>query len=125
MTALPPPDSDVRRRVLIIDDDRDQAITLRLLLEMVGHEVQVAYDGPGGIRLAVEWAPATILCDIGLPGLDGYDVAAAVRRNPVTAHARLVALTGYGMQEDLERARAAGFDQHLLKPADPAVLLGL
>jgi two-component system CheB/CheR fusion protein len=113
------------RRVLIVEDDCDQATTLRLLLEVAGYEVRVAYDGPGGVRLAAEWGPDTVLCDVGRAGLDGYGVAAEVRRNPATAHAYLLAVSGYGTDQDSERARQAGFDHHLVKAADPAVLLQL
>jgi CheY-like chemotaxis protein len=118
-------DHQVHRRVLIVDDDRDQATTLRLLLEIAGYEVQAAFDGPSGVRLAAEWLPQTVLCDLGLPGLDGYGVAAELRRNPATAHAHLVAVSGYGTDQDCERSKAAGFDQHLLKPTDPSTLLQL
>jgi two-component system CheB/CheR fusion protein len=115
-----------RRRVLLLEDSQDQAESLRFLLEVVGYEVRVADDGPDGVRLAAEWTPDVIVCDICLPGLDGYGVAAEVRRNPATAHVRLVALTAYGTDEDSRRrAREAGFDHHLIKPADPAVLLQL
>ena len=72
-----------------------------------------------------EHRPEVVICDIGLPGLDGYGVAAALRRNPDTASARLIALTGYGQDEDRRRAREAGFDEHLTKPADPTALEAL
>jgi two-component system CheB/CheR fusion protein len=115
----------MERRVLIVEDNRDLADSLSLLLRMKGYNARVTYDGLEGVKTAKEWNPDTVLCDIGLPGLDGYGVAAEVRRNPKTAHARLVAITGYGTDRDRERARAAGFDHHLVKPADPAVLLQL
>jgi CheY-like chemotaxis protein len=96
-----------------------------MLLEMSGHDVAVAYTGPDGVRAAAQYRPTVVICDIGLPGLDGYGVARALRKDPVTAHARLIALTGYGQEEDRRRAREAGFDYHLVKPADPDVLEGL
>ena len=94
-------------------------------MRLVGYEVTVAYSGPDGVRAAEESHPEVVICDIGLPGLDGYGVAAALRGNPATAAARLIALTGYGREEDRQRAREAGFDEHLTKPADPAVLQAL
>ncbi|HZU34598.1 MAG TPA: response regulator, partial [Gemmataceae bacterium] len=111
-----------QRRVLIIEDNRDAADMLRLVLESQGHEVRSAYNGPDGVRLANEWQPEVVLCDIGLPGLDGYAVAATLRRQPATAQARLVAITGYGGEENRRRALQAGFDQHLTKPVSPEQL---
>jgi CheY-like chemotaxis protein len=108
--------------VLVVEDNRDAADSLRMLLEAYGHEVEVAYSGPDGVRVAAEYRPEVVVCDIGLPGLDGYGVAGALRRNPATAAARLIALSGYGRDEDRRRAREAGFDDHLTKPADPAAL---
>ncbi len=96
-----------------------------MLLELLGHRVRVAYTGPEGVRAAREGTPDVVLCDIGLPGLDGYGVAAEVRRDPATARARLIAITGYGSEDDRRRAAASGFDHLLTKPADPAVLLRL
>jgi CheY-like chemotaxis protein len=74
------------------------------------------------VRAAAERPPEVVICDIGLPGMDGYAVAGELRRNPATTAARLIALTGYGQDEDRQRAKAAGFDEHLTKPADPAAL---
>jgi CheY-like chemotaxis protein len=84
--------------------------------------VAVAYSGPAGVQTAEEWHPDVVLCDIGLPGMNGYEVAGALRRNPATAKARMIAVTGYGSDEDRLRTRQAGFDAHLTKPADPAAL---
>jgi signal transduction histidine kinase len=113
-------------RVLIIEDNQPAADSLRVLLELLGHEVRVASTGPEGLAVARSWLPEVVLCDIGLPGgLDGYAVAAALRRDPATAKARLIAITGYGSDQDRERARQAGFDHHLTKPAEPEVLLRL
>lgn len=120
---MKPPLTGQQRHILIIEDNRDQAQSLGLLLEMRGYEVRVAYNGLEGVKVAKEWHPDTVLCDIGLPALDGYGVAAEVRRDPATAHAYLVAITGYGMDKDRERARRVGFDRYFTKPADPAVLL--
>jgi PAS domain S-box-containing protein len=109
-------------RVLVVEDNRDAADSLRMLLQMLGHQVSVAYSGPEGVVRAHDWRPDIVLCDIGLPGLDGYGVAEELRRDPVTAGTRLIAITGYGQAEDRRRARAAGFDHHLTKPVDAAVL---
>ena len=111
------------RRVLVIEDHRDAAETLRLLLELSGHEVRVARTGPAGVEAAREFRPAVVLCDLGLPGgMSGYDVARALRQDPALAEVRLVAVSGYGQPEDRDRARAAGFDLHLTKPVDPGEL---
>jgi CheY-like chemotaxis protein len=87
--------------------------------------VRVAYTGPDGVRVAEKWPPDFVLCDIGLPGLDGYGVASALRRHPATAGAHLVAITAYGSDEARRRGREAGFEHHLTKPADPDAILGL
>jgi CheY-like chemotaxis protein len=109
-------------RVLVVEDHRDAAEMLRDLLEMNGFEVQVALTGPEGVRAAREYHPDVILCDLGLPGMDGYEVAAALRMAPGGARQRLVALTGYGQDEDRRRSREAGFQYHLVKPIDPEEL---
>lgn len=109
-------------RILVVEDNQDVADSLGLLLRAFGYEVAVAYSGPEGVRAAGAYRPDVVICDVGLPGLDGYGVAAALRGDPQTASARLIALTGYGQDEDRRRAREAGFDEHLTKPADPVVL---
>jgi PAS domain S-box-containing protein len=114
-----------RLRVLIVEDNRDAADSLKLLLEIQGHQTKVAATGPEGVRVAKDWAPDIVLCDLGLPELDGYGVARQLRLDRTTARARLVALTGYGSDEDRRRSRQAGFDYHLTKPADPEALLRL
>ena len=112
--------------VLVIEDNHDTAESLRAMLEMSGLSVQVAYDGPSGLAAARTERPQVVLCDIGLPGaMDGYEVAGAIRADPSLRAVRLVALTGYGEQEDRRRAEQAGFDSHLTKPADPYALLAL
>ena len=112
-------------RVLIIDDSKDVADSLRMFLDLLGYETNVAYDGRDGVRVATAWGPDIVLCDIGLPSLSGYEVARALRANPATAHARLIAITGYGTEEDRQQAMASGFEEHLVKPADPTTLLNL
>jgi two-component system CheB/CheR fusion protein len=105
-----------RRRVLIIEDNIDAADTLREALEFSEHRVEVAYNGPAGIAKARKFKPEVVFCDIGLPGMDGFDVARAFRADDALKGAYLVALTGYALPEDLQRAFDAGFDQHLAKP---------
>jgi signal transduction histidine kinase/DNA-binding response OmpR family regulator len=113
------------RRVLVVDDNQDAAESLGLLLEVSGHEVRVCHDGAAALRAAEEYRPEAVLLDIGLPGMDGYEVARRLRACPATRGALLVALTGYGQAEDQRRAREAGFDHHLIKPADVEALAGL
>jgi CheY-like chemotaxis protein/two-component sensor histidine kinase len=113
------------RRVLIVEDGADARESLRLLLEQSGHLVETADDGPSGLLALAAFRPEIALIDIGLPGLDGYTLAAAARRQPETRDIRLVALTGYGQGEDRRRALAAGFDQHVTKPVDPSTLQDL
>lgn len=108
--------------ILIIEDNRDAADSLRLLLNLTGHEARVAYTGPHGVASAKEWRPDVVLCDIGLPGIDGYEVARQIRRLPGMAKALIVAITGYGQDPDVQRSKEAGIDYHFLKPIDPAQL---
>jgi PAS domain S-box-containing protein len=108
-----------RRHILVIEDNPDAAESARLLLSLAGHDVAVAHDGAEGLQLARQLPPDVVLCDIGLPaGLSGYDVARALRADPRLASAFLIALTGYGRDEDQRHAREAGFDLHLTKPVD-------
>ncbi len=106
------------RRVLVVDDRRDVADTLTLLLESAGHQVWTAYDGPDALVAAELHQPDLVLLDIGLPGMDGYEVARQLRHNTRTRHAVLAALTGYGQPADAAQAEAAGFDAHFVKPVD-------
>jgi CheY-like chemotaxis protein len=106
-------------RILVVEDNRDSADSLRQLLRLYGHEVAVAYSGHDGVRAAQLYRPDVVLCDIGLPGLDGYAVARKLRGNPATAKARLIAVTVYGRDEDRRRSHQAGFEQHLVKPVGP------
>jgi PAS domain S-box-containing protein len=111
------------RRILVIEDHRDSADSLAELLRLKGHEVTVTRNGFSGLAHAHECRPHLVFCDLGLPGkLDGFEVARALRHDPELGSAVLVALTGYGGAEDQRRARDAGFDAHLTKPADPDTL---
>jgi signal transduction histidine kinase/ActR/RegA family two-component response regulator len=109
------PTDVARRRVLIIEDNLDAAESLKVGLEMSGHEVAVAHDGEEGLAEARSLRPEVVLCDIGLPGLDGYEVARRIRADP-TLHPVLIAVTGYALPEDQRRAHEAGFDRHFAKP---------
>ncbi len=106
----------VRRRVLIVEDNEDAADSLSEALSFGDHEVAVAYNGPDAIAKAREFRPDVVLCDIGLPGMDGYEVARAFRADDALKETFLVALTGYALPEDLQRAADAGFERHLPKP---------
>ena len=107
------------RRCLVIEDHVDAAESLAMLLRLIGHEVEVAFDATQGLETARRFRPEVILCDIGLPGaLDGYAAARALRADPELCSAYLIALTGYGQEEDRRKALEAGFDTHLTKPAD-------
>jgi CheY-like chemotaxis protein len=114
-----------RLRVVVIEDNRATADSLRHLLDLCGYEVKVAYDGPEGVEVALSWPPDFVLCDIGLPGLDGYGVAIALRQHPETMNTRLVAVTAYGSDEARKRSAEVGFERHLVKPVDPSVILEL
>ncbi len=109
-------------RLLLIEDNRDSAESLKTLLELYGHKVAVAYTGPEGLEAACHHKPDAVLCDLGLPGMSGFDVAGALRREPATASARLIAVSGHGSESDRQRCREAGFDLHLTKPVDPDTL---
>lgn len=106
-------------RVLIVEDSQDTARTLAMLLRHYGHEVAMAHSGRQGVRLARELLPDVVLCDLGLPEMDGYEVASALRSDPATAAVRLIAVSGYGQDDDIRRSAENGFDLHLTKPVDP------
>lgn len=112
----------VQLRILVADDNADAADTLSLVLREKGHEVHVAYGGEDAVRMGTSIVPDLVFLDLGMPHIDGYEAARALRALPALAEARLVALTGWGAQEDRARTRAAGFDAHLLKPAMPEAL---
>jgi len=119
----PGPASGARRRILIIEDNQDTAASLRLLLELHGHEARLAHSGPAGLHLAREFHPDVVLCDIELPGMNGLAVARALREDPTTAKARLIALSGYNIHAD--QSEPAGFDLFLTKPVDLEDLMGI
>jgi PAS domain S-box-containing protein len=117
--------SETARRVLIIEDNADTAGTLKDVLELQGHDVAVASTGPEGIEKARTLKPDVVLCDIGLPTIDGLEVGRTLRADPSLASTRLVAVSGHALPEDVERARDAGFDRHVAKPVDPEELAGI
>jgi signal transduction histidine kinase len=125
VSPAPPPPPASPRRILIVEDSRDSRDMLRYLLERAGHEVHEAGDGPAGIEAILTVHPDIALVDVGLPGVDGYEVARRVRADERGRTVRLVALTGYGLPDDHRRSREAGFDSHLVKPVDPARLAGV
>ena len=114
-----------RRRILIVDDRRDARLTLSVLLERLGQQVAQADSGAGALDTAKSFHPEVVLCDIGLPDMDGYAVARAIRAAPTLQGVLLVALTGYGQAEDRAQALEAGFDEHLTKPVSVEQLRGL
>lgn len=118
-TELPSsPDADRRRRVLVVDDNRDAAETMALLLDMNGHEALLAYDGQTAVEIVKQHDPAVVFLDIGMPGMNGYETASMLRALPGAQARVLVALTGWGTEADQVRSLAAGFDLHLTKPVD-------
>jgi CheY-like chemotaxis protein len=111
-TVAPP------RRILVVDDNQDAADTLGMLLEMTGNEVEIAHDGLAAVEAVAEFRPDVVLLDLGLPKLSGYEVARRIRGRQDGADVLLVALTGWGQEEDRRRSKEAGFDHHLTKPVE-------
>jgi two-component system, chemotaxis family, CheB/CheR fusion protein len=109
-------------RILVVDDNEDSAESLAVWLRLIGHDVRTAYDGPRALETAREYRPDIVLLDIGMPGMSGYDVARRLRDQPETRQIALVAMTGWGQEEDRRRSMEAGFDEHLVKPLDPQSL---
>lgn len=117
--------STPKRRLLVVDDNKDAAESMSMLLEMWGHEVAYAYDGPSALETAEQWHPQAVFLDIGLPGMDGYEVAERLRELPHAKDAVLIAITGYGQEDDRVRSRRAGIHHHLVKPVAPDALRSL
>jgi len=112
------PEARVSRRVVVIDDNAQNANAMRRLVKALGGDCRVAYDGEAGVGEVVSFQPDLVFVDIGLPGIDGYEVARRLRRRPELSGLLIVAVTGYGQDSDRQRAREAGFDHHLVKPLD-------
>jgi CheY-like chemotaxis protein len=104
------------RRVLLVDDSADAAEALSMLLETLGHDVRTANDPWTALELAESFPPVVVILDIGLPGMDGFELAREMRARPATSNALLIALTGYGQEKDRQLSREAGFDHHFVKP---------
>jgi CheY-like chemotaxis protein len=107
-------------RVLVVDDNEDAATMIALSLRRLGHTLRVVHDGPSALAIAVEFLPDVALLDLGLPGMDGYELARRLRALPGLARVRLVAVTGYGQDRDRALTHEAGFDLHLVKPVERA-----
>jgi PAS domain S-box-containing protein len=124
----PGPDTEIRamsmppHNILVVDDSKDGADSLGMVLKMMGAEPRVVYDGPSALAAIRDHRPTTVLLDIGMPGMDGYEVAAEIRKDPACSQLRMIALTGWGSEEERRRSREAGFDDHWVKPVDPAKL---
>jgi CheY-like chemotaxis protein len=108
--------------VLVVDDNIDAAESIAVFLRLEGHEVRTVSDGPQAVAIAQVFAPQVAVIDIGLPGMNGYEVARRLRLKGAESPALLVALTGYGQKEDRTRSEEAGFDHHFVKPADPRLI---
>ena len=116
------PEGKGARRILVVDDNVDAAESMALILKMSGYETQCAYDGPSALDAAQYYQPDVVVLDIGLPGMTGYEVAQKLREQPRFDKTPIIAVTGYGQEEDRRRSRQAGFDHHLTKPVSPEVL---
>jgi CheY-like chemotaxis protein len=114
-----------RHKVLVVDDNADAAESLAMVLGLAGQDVRTVYDGPGALAQARAFRPDIIILDIGMPGMDGREVALRLRQMPELAAVRLIAMTGWGQDEDRRASEEAGFERHLVKPVDPAVLMQL
>jgi PAS domain S-box-containing protein len=114
-----------RLRILVIDDIPDVADVMKMLLDLEGFDTQVAYSGPAALELAKQFSPDVIFCDIGLPEMDGHEIARRMRADPAIASAVLIALTGWGAEGELRKTRESGFDFHMVKPVDANALLQL
>lgn len=117
--------SGPKRRILVVDDNLDSAESMAMLLQAMGHEVHTAHDGAAALEKAELHKPEIVLLDIGLPGMSGYTVGARMREVAGLRTVRLIAMTGYGHEDDRKRSRDAGFDHHLVKPVDLAALTAL
>lgn len=116
------PAETAKLQILIVEDNRDSADSLKTLLEALGYVAQVVYDGESAVRTAAALRPGVIIMDVGLPGMNGYDAARRIRSENPGLAVLIIALTGWGQQADRQRSAAAGIDHHLIKPLDLAVL---
>jgi CheY-like chemotaxis protein len=109
-------------RILVVDDNVDSALSLALMLKIMGHDVRTAHDGLKAVESAAEFRPDIVLLDIGLPRLNGYDACRRIRKQPWGESMVIIALTGWGQEDDKRRSKDAGFNFHMVKPIDPAAL---
>lgn len=116
LAPRPAEQAQIQKRVLVVDDNVDAANTLHLLLQSLGHETRIAHDGPTALAVTDEFRPDVILLDIGMPGMNGYEVARHLRSRYGDRHIKIVAITGWGAEGDRSRSTDAGFDVHLVKP---------
>lgn len=110
-------------RILVVDDNRDAALSLAMLLKLTGHQTQMAHDGVEAVEKATAWVPDVVLLDIGLPRMNGYDVCRTIREQAWGKNVAMIALTGWGQDEDRRKSEEAGFDGHLVKPVEHASLV--
>lgn len=118
-------DQPAKKRVLVVDDNSDIVWTCSTLLRLSGFDVKTASDGPVALEVALAFRPEVVLLDIGLPGMSGYEVASRLRQEECCKDAMIVAVSGYGQEDDLRRSKEAGFDYHLVKPVDHELTLKL
>jgi CheY-like chemotaxis protein len=116
--APPPTSSRGRKRILVVDDNADAAESIAVLLQIEGHEVKTVTDAMQALACIESFSPQVAIIDIGLPGMNGYELAAGIRANRTLPTPLLIALTGYGQAEDFDRSREAGFNHHFVKPAE-------
>ena len=121
-TDARPPATLPPRRVLVVDDNQDAADSVGMLLTLLGPDVHVVYNGPAALEAIASFKPAVVLMDIGMPGMDGHEVARRIRLQPETEDVILIALTGWSQEEDRQRSQIAGFDYHLIKPTNVSAL---
>jgi CheY-like chemotaxis protein len=121
----PPRPTGEAQRILVVDDNVDAAESLTELLRIYGHDAQMVHDGPAALELVPSFLPAVVFLDIAMPGMDGYEVARRLRRMPGGEQVLLIAVTGFGRDEDRQRSKTAGFDRHVTKPLDPRSLQSL
>ena len=118
----PPAGAPRGRRILVVDDNEDSAMSMALLLTSMGNETRTAHEGLEALEVGATFLPEIILLDIGMPRLNGYETARRIREQPWGRGVKLVAVTGWGQETDRRRSQEAGFDHHLVKPVDPAAL---
>jgi len=124
-STLVAPTPTTTRRILVVDDNQDAATTLAMLLDLGNNQTRMAHDGLEAVQQAEAFRPAVILLDIGMPKMNGYDVCRAIREQPWGQDIVMIALTGWGKDEDRDKSKEAGFDSHMVKPVDYAALMKL